>query len=168
MRVLIGIVAALAIIVVGFFAVGPDRVWQRVAGDPDMGRQTLETLTRTGKPNDALIAPQNALALAPDAEAPVYAVPPEQLFQMLLARVDETENINWVERDPEALYARGITTSPLLRFPDTNHIWVLPVGEDNATLVLYTAAQLGQSDMGKNRERLDVWIGLLSDVPTIN
>ena len=160
------VLAILAVGVIGFFAVGPDRVWRLTAGDPDMGRQTLETLTRTGKPNDALIAPDNAVALTPEAQAPVYAIAPGELFETLLTRIGNTETIEWVERDAEAFYARGVTTSPLMRFPDTNHIWVLPVGDNNATLALYTAAKLGHSDMGKNRERLDAWIALLNDVPT--
>ncbi|MEO0382170.1 MAG: DUF1499 domain-containing protein [Pseudomonadota bacterium] len=169
MRMVFWIVAVLVIAAATLFLVGPATLWERMAGNPDMGAQTLPTLERTGKPNDALLGPEDALAIPSDAATPVFAVPPEELFETLVARVDIAEDIRWVEQDSEGLYARGITTSPLMQFPDTNHIWVVPAGEsepqNDSTLVLYSAAQLGQSDMGKNRERMDAWLALLDDVP---
>lgn len=169
MRMVFWIIAILVIAAATLFLVGPATLWQRVAGDPDMGAQTLQTLERTGKPNDALLGPEDALAIPSDAPTPVFAVPPDELFDTLVARIDIAEDIQWVERDTENLYARGITTSPLMQFPDTNHIWVVPVGDNEphteSTLVLYSAAQLGQSDMGKNRERMNAWVALIDDVP---
>ncbi|MBO6673693.1 MAG: DUF1499 domain-containing protein [Rhizobiales bacterium] len=170
MRLLAWIVAILVVAVAAFFVVGPGRVWQQIAGDPDTGPQSLETLERTGAPNDALLGPQDALAVAPDGSTPVFQVPPAELFATLLARIEETNEIRWVERDDDRLYAHGITASPTLQFPDINHIWVLPVAtedgeEPRSTLALYAAAHLGQSDHGKNRERLDRWLTLLDDLP---
>lgn len=155
----------LALVIIAFFLVGPDRVWQTFTGPADMGAQTLETLTRTGKPNDALIGPADALPLTPDAGTPVFAVPAQELFAQLIARVEATGTVTWAEQNDEQLYARALTFSSLMRFPDTNHIWVVPLDETHATLVLYAAAKLGQSDLGKNRERLDGWLDLLSDLP---
>lgn len=169
MRMVFWIVALLVIAAATLFLVGPATLWERIAGAPDMGAQTLQTLERTGKPNDVLLGPEDALAIPSDAATPVFAVPPEELFETLVARIDIAEDIRWVEQDSEGLYARGITTSPLMQFPDTNHIWVVPAGDSEpqseSTLVLYSAAQLGQSDMGKNRERMDAWLALLDDVP---
>lgn len=164
MTLLSWIIGMLSLVIVAFFLVGPDRVWQMTTGPADMGAMTLETLTRTGKPNDALIGPADALPMAPDVESPVFAVPAEELFQQIIARIEATGTVTWVEQNDGALYARALTFSPLMRFPDTNHIWVAPVDETHATLVLYAAAKLGQSDLGKNRERLDGWIDLLSDI----
>ena len=172
MRMVLWIVAIGSIAAAVFFVVGPGAVWQQVAGNPDLGAQRLESLARTGKPNDALLGPTAALAIAPDAATPVFDIPPVELFDTLITRIDEAGTVMWVESDEAQLYARGITRSPLMAFPDTNHIWVLPVTGENAgpateqsTLVLYAAAQLGQSDMGKNRERMDAWLALLDDVP---
>jgi uncharacterized protein (DUF1499 family) len=170
MRLLGWIAAILVVAVAAFFIVGPARVWQQIAGDPDTGAQSLETLERSGKPNDALLGPQGRIATAPDASTPVFQVTPTELFATLLARIEEADQVQWVERDEDELYARGITASPTLQFPDINHIWVLPVvmgdGEQSrSTLALYAAAQLGQSDLGKNRERMDRWLALLDDLP---
>lgn len=151
--------------IVAFFLAGPDRVWRTFTGPADMGAMSIETLVRTGKPNDALIGPANALPLPPDAEPPVFAVPAQELFRHLIAQVEATDTVTWVEQNDEALYARALTFSSLMRFPDTNHIWALPVDETHSTLVLYAAAKLGQSDLGKNRERLDAWLNLLSGIP---
>lgn len=161
------IAAALLVLIAAFFLVGPARVWRQVASDPDMGAQSPETLQRTGKPNDALLGPAEALSVRADAQTPVFDVPPTELFETLLARIDAAQSIRWVERDPTGLYARGITRSPLMKFPDTSHIWALPSGDDQtkSSLVLYAAAQLGHSDLGKNRQRLDSWLGLLDDLP---
>jgi uncharacterized protein (DUF1499 family) len=164
------IVALIAILLLAFFIVGPGRVWQQIAGDPDTGAQSLQTLERTGKPNDALLGPQDRIATTPDASTPVFQVAPAELFATLLARIEEADQVRWVERAEDKLYARGITASPTLQFPDINHIWVLPVAtedgeEPRSTLALYAAAQLGQSDLGKNRERMDRWLALLDDLP---
>lgn len=169
MRMVFWIVALLVIAAATLFLIGPATLWERIAGDPDMGAQTLGSLERTGKPNDVLLGPEEALVIPSDAGTPIFDLPPNELFDTLVARVDIAEDIQWVEQDSEQLYARGITRSPTLQFPDTNHIWVLPAGDNEppmqSHLVLYSAAQLGQSDMGKNRERMEAWLALLDDVP---
>jgi uncharacterized protein (DUF1499 family) len=170
MHSFVWIFAILLVAVAAFFIVGPGRVWQQIAGDPDTGAQSPETLDRTGKPNDALLGPQDAFAVAPDGSTPVFQVPPAELFATLVARIEEANEIRWVERNDDRLYARGITASPTLQFPDINHIWVLPVATEDgenprSTLALYAAAHMGQSDLGKNRERMDRWLTLLDDLP---
>lgn len=165
MTLLTWIIGLLIVAIIAFFLVGPDRIWKATSGPSDLGAMTLETLARTGKPNDALIGPADALPLSPDAQTPVFAVTAEQLYRQIIARIDATGTVTWANQNEEALYARALTFSSLMRFPDTNHIWVLPVDETHATLVLYAAAKLGQSDLGKNRERLDSWLSLLADLP---
>ncbi len=164
------ITAILVVAVAAFFIVGPGRVWQQIAGDPDTGAQSLGSLERTGWANDALLGPHDKMAVVPDASTPVFHVPPADLFATILARIDDDSEVRWVERDDEALYARGVTASPRMQFPDINHIWVLPVAtsdgaDPGSTLAFYAAAQLGHSDLGKNRQRMDRWLALLDDLP---
>ncbi|MEM6381702.1 MAG: DUF1499 domain-containing protein [Pseudomonadota bacterium] len=151
--------------VVAFFAVGPQTVWRTLAGDPDTGRLALADIARTGKPNDALLAPETATPIPPDRVAPVFAVAAPVLFQTVIDRVEAQSSVTWAEKDPEGLYARAVTFSPTLRFPDVNHIWVVADGDASASIAFYAAAQLGHSDLGKNRQRLETWLGLLDDVP---
>ena len=156
-------IAALVAATATLFLIGPDRLWRTLAGDPDTGRIALEALECTGRPNDALIAPTGWAPFEPDGEPPVFDEPADQLFDRLVAIMAEEPGAVWAERDEAGLYARLITFSPLLKFPDVNHVWVLPA-EDGAssTLALYAAAQLGHSDMGKNKERLEGWLARLT------
>lgn len=166
MRMVGWLVATALAVTVAFFLVGPERVWRLAFGSPDLGRQHLESLQRTGRPNDALFVP--AGDARPDAEAIApFAVDADTLYSTLIGRIDATGRVAWVERDPATRYARALTWSPVMRFPDTNHIWVVPLGEDRSALYLYAAAKLGHSDLGKNRERLAGWLGLLDDLPRV-
>ncbi len=155
------------VLVITIVMVGPQRFWSAIAGDPDLGRQTLATLERSGSLNDALLAPRNAVTADVDDQTPIFALAPEDLYARLIADVDALGTVEWTEQDQANLYARGITRSPLMKFPDTNHIWVLPAGDAQSTLALYAAAQLGTSDLGKNRERLETWLDLLDGVPRV-
>ena len=143
---------------------GPQRVWLLVAGEPDTGRVTLESLERTGRPNDALIAPEGRTALTPDAQPPVFNLPPERLYAELVSLLEGQTGIDWAEQDETDRYLRFVTYSPTLRFPDLHHVWVLETdSEETSTLALYAGAQLGQSDLGKNRARLDQWLTELAE-----
>lgn len=159
---------AIGLGVAAFFVVGPATVWRAVAGDPDMGAQSVEAITRTGKPNDALIVPAHASVSGDQPGAittPLFAVDADTLFTTLVERISAGGAVQWVEQDQAARYARGLTFSPLLKFPDTNHIWVVPGEDGTSGLYLYAAAQLGQSDLGKNQARLESWMELVNDLP---
>ena len=165
MRMLAWLLGLALVALVAFLLIGPERVWRTLAGDPDMGRQHLGSIERTGKPNDALLVPPSAAATPGTEVIPAFAVDADTLFSTLIGRVDATGTVRWVERDPEARYARALTFSPVMKFPDTNHIWVVPQEDGTSALYLYATAQLGQSDLGKNRQRLLGWVDLLDDLP---
>lgn len=141
-------------------------LWEKLLGGIDSGALPLDQLARTGKPNDALVGPA-ANQPEGDAVAPIYAVSATELYATLIERISRTGNMEWLEQDHSALYARAATYSPSMRFPDINHIWALPIEYGTATLTLYAAARLGYSDMGKNRKRLDGWLRLLNDIPMV-
>lgn len=164
-RVMIWFIVIAGLAIGGLFLIGPQQIWQTVLGDPDAGRIELDQLQRSGRPNDALIGPADQLTIVPDAETPTFGIPAPALYARLVAAIQEEGVVTWVERDPVGLYARAITYSPRLRFADVNHIWVLPREGQTSAVILYSAAHMGYSDMGKNRERLDGWLQLLQDVP---
>ncbi|MBV6658220.1 MAG: DUF1499 domain-containing protein [Devosiaceae bacterium] len=165
-RMLAWLMGAILVAIIAFFLVGPERIWRTVAGDPDMGRLETSNIVRTGKPNDALLVPPFAADLPDTQTIGAYAVPPDELFSTLIGRIEATGAVRWVERDTEGLYARALTFSPVMKFPDTNHIWVVATEDGGSALFLYAAAQLGQSDLGMNRKRLESWVALLADQPT--
>ncbi|MEM6711288.1 MAG: DUF1499 domain-containing protein [Pseudomonadota bacterium] len=137
--------------------------WRKLAGHPDTGRLALTDLKRTGKPNDALIAPADQVTLTADAPAPVFNVTPHDLYAALVKLLDADPQVEWAQQDATEAYLRFLTYSATLKFPDLHHIWVLEAADaGTSTLVLYAAAQLGHSDFGKNRQRLDAWLAELT------
>jgi uncharacterized protein (DUF1499 family) len=165
MKGTIALALVVAVLIAVFFALGPQRVWRMTTGDPDMGRQSLDSLQRTGKPNDALFVPAFA-DQPPDSTAiAAFQVDADTLFRTIIERIDAIGTVEWVEQDAAARYARGLTFSPMMGFPDTNHIWVVEGPDGTSGLYLYAAAKLGQSDLGKNAERMQAWLALLDDLP---
>ena len=44
-----------------------------------------------------------------------------------------------------------------MRFPDTIDVEVMPAGENQSTLALYSRSLVGRKDFGVNRARLQRW-----------
>lgn len=138
---------------------GIDDLWHLVFGAPDLGPVNFETLVRRSRPNDALAAPDGLCRNArPDFATPVYAVPAERLRAIVaeVAHADaETQIVfsaQWEEQD------RYVARSPVMRFPDTINVRVIPIAADASTLALYSRSQIGLSDLGVNRKRLERWL----------
>jgi uncharacterized protein (DUF1499 family) len=53
---------------------------------------------------------------------------------------------------------RYLVRTRLMRFPDTVNVEVLESGKDRSTLALYSRSQIGRSDFGQNRKRIEHWI----------
>ncbi len=163
---ILGWLIALTLVAIAtFFLLGPQRVWQMTVGDPDTGAMSVDNITRTGKPNDALMVPAWARDRPDSTPIPAFAVDADTLYTTLVARLEALGTVTWAEQDATARYARGITFSPGLKFPDINHIWAVEGEDGTSGLFLYAAAQMGTSDQGKNRERLQGWLALLDDLP---
>lgn len=166
MKTMLGWVFAIVLIAgATFFLIGPQRVWEMTVGDPDMGAMTLDSIQRTGKPNDALFVPPSFASTPDSIVVGTFAVEAGTLYTTLIARIEALGGVTWVEQNADARYARALTFSPMLRFPDTNHIWVTEEGDGTSGLALYAAAQMGTSDVGKNKARLESWLALLDDLP---
>ena len=151
----LALVALAGIAVLAFVLIGRESCWEWVAGSPDRGQHDFSAGARSPSPNDAL-ACSPGLCETPDFEiAPVDETPQAaiaRLSQRLLAgdplarRVDDGS-------DPAR--ARFVTHSPLMRFPDVIHLEARALADGRTGLMAYAAAQLGSSDMGKNRARLE-------------
>lgn len=160
------LIAVLAI--AGLFVFyGREKTWSLVAGPADLGRVEFETLERLKTPNDALVAPR-ALVRAPvDAEPPVFAVSRDVLRDKVLAILAEEPLAVKVADHAEAFEARWVVRTPLMRYPDTVSVRFLDAGSGRSTLALYSRSQIGRSDFGANRARIDRWLARLSaDLPT--
>lgn len=157
-------VAVAALLV--FRLAGPDRVWRWIAGPPDLGPVAFGTLTRPDTPNAYLVCPPGACERArPDRVSPVYAVPPEELARAAVAVLDGMERTRRVDDRGEPLRARFVARTRLMRFPDTVSLEAMPADAEGETpasaIAIYSRSQLGRSDLGENRRRVE---GILADL----
>ncbi len=143
---------------------GIDDLYHALFGAPDLGAVSFETLVRRSRPNDALACPPDLCRNArPDIVTPVYTVPAERLRAIVadIAQEDtETQIVfsaRWEEQD------RYVARSRVMRFPDTINVMVVPIAADAATLALYSRSQIGYSDMGVNRQRLERWLDRVAE-----
>lgn len=124
------------------------------------------TLTRSPTPNDALICPAGYCPRArPDREPPTYALEPSAVLARLRETVRAEAHTVELPNLGGDRTARFIQYTPLMRYPDTIDIAVIPVANGSAaggtTLALYSRSLIGHGDFGVNRARLDRWLAAL-------
>ena len=57
--------------------------------------------------------------------------------------------------------ARFVQYTRLMRYPDTIDVEVMPAGDGQSTLALYSRSLVGRKDFGVNRARLRRWLAAL-------
>jgi uncharacterized protein (DUF1499 family) len=134
----------------------------RLTGSPlDIGPIDWATLKRHATPNDALVCPAGRCPNArADAEPRIYPVPPDELLARLrrIAQSDpDTQELPGAANHA----ARFLQHTRLMRFPDTIDAEVIPVGDNQSTLAIYSRSLLGRKDFGVNRARLTRWLAAL-------
>ncbi len=137
---------------------GIDDVYTALAGPADLGPVEFETLARRASPNDALACPETYCAAPVDFATPTYAVPGARLREIVaeVAAEDPLTELVYSARYEEA--DRYLVRTALMRFPDTVSVRVLGAGPGRSQLALYSRSQLGHSDMGANRARIERWL----------
>ena len=140
-----------------FVLYGRENTWVAVSGDPDLGPFDLTAPTRSDRPNDALLcSPGLCEGLTVDGPLPVYDLAPDALIAALQAAIDaQPDRKQRVDDGADPLGLRYVTWTETLRFPDTNQFLAVDLGEGRTGLIAYARAQLGQSDQGNNRARLE-------------
>jgi uncharacterized protein (DUF1499 family) len=136
---------------------GLDRVWQRFFGSPDLGPVDFATLRRRSSPNDALICPRAFCPDTPDSEPPTFPVPGARLRGLVSEAALMDANTTLVQSDPKQ--DRYLVRTRLMRYPDTVVVEVIEQGPTLSTLALYSRSQIGRSDFGVNRRRIERWVG---------
>jgi uncharacterized protein (DUF1499 family) len=137
------------------------RLWQTMFGSPDLGAVDFTTLERRRTPNDSLVCPAAFCPRAkPDFEPPVYPVPALRLRSIAAQAIAREPDAALVHSDPNQ--DRYLVRTRLLRFPDTVNLLVIDLGGGRSTLALYSRSQIGRSDLGTNRRRLERWVERIS------
>ena len=129
----------------------------------DIGPVDWKTLTRHTTPNDALVCPAAHCPNAkPDAEPKVHAITPADLLARLKAVALAEPDIVEQSCEPNCdRTARFIQYTRLMRYPDTIDVQVLPAGDNQSTLAIYSRSLVGQNDFGVNRARVERWLASL-------
>jgi uncharacterized protein (DUF1499 family) len=128
-------------------------------GPADQGPVDFATLQRRSSPNDALVCPSWLCSAAPDIAAPLYALPADVLRKTIIAVILRDPNAVQVAEGGASRSDRFVVRTPLLRFPDTVDLMVIPLGPDRSTLALYSRSLVGRGDLGANLARLRRWLG---------
>lgn len=154
-------VAVAALATVAFLVMGPARIWG-VFGPPDLGPVAFDRLERRSSPNDALACPPGLCGgAAVDIVSPVFAVDAHGLRAALAKALAGEPNLERVADDPAAGTERFVQRTALLGFPDTIAVRYLDLPGGRSTLALYSRSQLGRSDLGANKARLERWLARL-------
>lgn len=141
---------------------GIDDAYTAVFGPADLGPVDFETLERRASPNDALACPPDLCAAEPDIVTPTYDVPGARLREIV-------REVAAAEPMTELVYSAGyeesdryLVRTPTMRFPDTVNVRILGAGPGRSQLALYSRSQIGYSDMGANRDRLERWLDAIA------
>lgn len=165
------ITSVLAIVVVlGAVLVlyGREKSWEVLFGPPDLGPVEFATLQNTSRPNQVLLCPVDICqAATPDMMPPVYAVPVDKLrdaFHQIISQEAHTEQ---VAVDGDRQTERYVIRTNLMRFPDTVRVKFIALDNDTSTLAIYSQAQIGYSDRGVNKTRVQRWLNALDALPKV-
>ncbi len=143
---------------------GIDDAYALLFGPPDLGPVDFETLSRRSSPNDALACPEGVCpAGASDIVTPVYPVSApvlREIVRAVAARQPRTVLVFAARREGED---RFIARSRLMRYPDTVNVRIYGAGEGRSTLALYSRSQIGHSDLGANRARIETWLAAIAE-----
>jgi len=147
--------------------VGQERVWS-LFGPPDLGPVAFETLERRTTPNDALACPPHLCRAKSDLDAPVLGVRLNDLRAAMAKVIASEPRTALVYANDVELTERYVQRSALLGFPDTIIIRYVTLPGDRCTLAIYSRSQLGRSDFGANKARIERWLGKLKkEVPLV-
>jgi uncharacterized protein (DUF1499 family) len=160
-----GAVAAVvtAISVSVILMVGPEWIWS-LFGPPDLGPVAFETLERRATPNDALACSPHFCKAPSDLVPPLFAVDVNGLRAAMAKVIASEPRIALVHTDDTTLTERYVQRSRLLGFPDTVVVRYIERSKGRSTLAMYSRSQLGRSDLGVNKARLERWLGKLRQV----
>jgi uncharacterized protein (DUF1499 family) len=122
----------------------------------------LRTLVRPKSPNHYLVAPAGYGGAAADTEAPRFALAPAELAEVVRRVALGERRTALVGEARERLAIEVVQRTPVLRFPDSITIEVLPSEDGGATLALYSRSRYGYGDFGVNRRRVERWLGLIA------
>lgn len=128
-------------------------------GLPEPTPLDFAALQPLASPNWCLALPSGTPGPA-QLVTPTYPVPPQRLFETLLALAGTFPRVSQLSAWPERRQAQWVERSAVLNFPDiiVAEATAQPGG---AGLLLYSRSLIGWSDLGVNRARVEKWMSSL-------
>jgi uncharacterized protein (DUF1499 family) len=117
-------------------------------------------IVRPASPNTALAGPEG-FNPPPDIVTPSYPLQADRLFFAIQAVASGQPRTYPTALYPDRLQAHYVARTAVLNFPDLIMVQVTPVSRDSSTLIIYSRSVYGQSDLGVNRKRVDIWLAAL-------
>ncbi len=90
---------------------------------------------------------------------PIFALPWRRLRDTWTDMIAAEPRVVPVESQGRRLVY--IQHSPVFRFPDIITVEFVALGPDRSGIALFSRSRYGRNDFGKNRERVERWLGLL-------
>jgi uncharacterized protein (DUF1499 family) len=159
----IGLMLLASVVVLAFVLMGPERVW-RLFGEPDLGPVAFEQLERRTSPNDALSCPEGVCKAPADIEAMLYPVTARDLRIAFSKMIASEPRLTTVDTNAATLTDRYIQRTGRLGFPDTIVVQFFDRPDGRSTLAIYSRSQLGESDLGANKARIERWLSKLAEL----
>jgi len=132
------------------------------AADADFDFVDLATLERPASPNSYLVCPADRTTAEVDREPPVYALAPAALERLWLDALADEPRLTRRASEPARRRHLFVQRTPVLRFADVIQLDVLEVRPDRSTVCLYSRSVYGFYDLGKNRARVEDWLGRIA------
>ena len=162
-RVAVGTALFVIALIAAFLLAGPERIWSLV-GPPDLGPVEFENLVRRTTPNDALACPPGICQAQSDVTPAVYETDAANLRYWFAQVIAAEPRVTAVATDDATMTDRYIQRSALMRYPDTIVVRFFDLPEGRSTIALYSRSQLGKSDLGVNRARIERWLAKLGEI----
>ncbi|MBU6372828.1 MAG: DUF1499 domain-containing protein [Alphaproteobacteria bacterium] len=120
------------------------------------------TLERPPSPNTYLVAPPGLCRAAePELAAPKFPQAAPVVRDAFFRMAAKQPRVTYGAKDDTGLQYELVQRSALFRFPDTITVRFIPLAEGGSTLAIYSRSQVGYSDMGVNRKRVQAWLAAL-------
>ena len=119
-------------------------------------------LRRPTSPNHWLVAPTDAaVSLHPDAAAPIFQLPAEQLARAWMDIVRRAPRTRITGLSADRLQVEAEQRSALFGFVDKVSFRAVAVSDQSSTFFAYSRSQTGYWDFGVNGRRLSDWVEAL-------
>ncbi|TFL17934.1 DUF1499 domain-containing protein [Jannaschia formosa] len=122
--------------------------------DPETWHADPEARTRTGRPNDYLVAEGG------DRPALILDRAPQAVAADLDAIAMAEPGVERLAGSPEEGHVTYVQRSRLVGFPDAVSVRISPEG-GGARVSVWSRSRYGHSDMGVNRARVERWLAAL-------